>query len=253
MAGFRDQKRLEPGPPPVEAISFPWESMRKPVDVLEQIAKSDDAVFAFDANDLVILWNKGCERLLGRPAYEVLGRHCYDIMCGRDAFGNMYCCPSCPITIQARTRKDQPVQRFELDVNAGGNRRKKVSITTFALPAVRSGPATLVHVLREPGAGASQLETDLAAAVEPPAESRPAPRAATPLTKRELEILRLMARGTPTSVIADQMFIAPVTVRNHIARILQKLDVHSKLAAVAFAYRNRLIPAESAPLPTRRG
>jgi DNA-binding NarL/FixJ family response regulator len=73
------------------------------------------------------------------------------------------------------------------------------------------------------------------------------------LTKRELEILRLMARGTPTSVIADQMFIAPVTVRNHIARILQKLDVHSKLAAVAFAYRNRLIPAESAPLPTRRG
>jgi len=62
--------------------------MPKAVDVLEQIAKSDDAVFAFDANDLVILWNKGCERLLGRPAYEVLGRHCYDIMCGRDAFGN---------------------------------------------------------------------------------------------------------------------------------------------------------------------
>ena len=56
-----------------------------------------------------------------------------------------------------------------------------------------------------------------------------------------------MARGTPTGAIAEQMFIAPVTVRNHIARILQKLDVHSKLAAVAFAYRNRLIPDESAP------
>jgi DNA-binding CsgD family transcriptional regulator len=227
------------------------------VDVLEQIAKSDDAVFAFDANDLVILWNKGCERLLGRPAYEVLGRHCYDIMCGRDAFGNMYCCPSCPITVQARTGKEDPVQRFELEVAAAGGKRKKVAITTFALPAVRSGPATLVHVLREPGSGASSLESDLAAAVEPPAERRAAGRAGaganSPLTKRELEILRLMARGTPTSAIADQMFIAPVTVRNHIARILQKLDVHSKLAAVAYAYRNRLISSESASLPARRG
>jgi len=222
--------------------------MPKAVDVLEQIAKSDDAVFAFDANDLVILWNKGCERLLGRPAYEVLGRHCYDIMCGRDAFGNVYCCPSCPITVQARTRKEDPVQRFELEVNAAGGKRKKVSITTFALPAVRSGPATLVHVLREPGAGASDLETDLAAAVEPSdPQSPPRSGAGAPLTRRELEILRLMARGTPTGAIAEQMFIAPVTVRNHIARILQKLDVHSKLAAVAFAYRNRLIPDESAP------
>jgi DNA-binding CsgD family transcriptional regulator len=226
------------------------------VDVLEQIAKSDDAVFAFDANDLVILWNKGCERLLGRPAYEVLGRHCYDIMCGRDAFGNMYCCPSCPITVLARTRKEDPVLRFELEVAAAGGKRRKVSITTFALPAVRSGPATLVHVLREPGSGASPLESDLAAALEQPAERRAAGRAGagagSPLTKRELEILRLMARGTPTSAIAEQMFIAPVTVRNHIARILQKLDVHSKLAAVAYAYRNRLISSESASLPTRR-
>jgi len=229
--------------------------MTRPVDLLEQIAKSDDAVFAFDANDLVILWNKGCERLLGRPAYEVLGRHCYDIMCGRDAFGNMYCCPSCPITTQARSHKDDPVQRFELDVAAAGGRRKKVSITTFAIPAVRAGPATLVHVLREPGGAASTLEDDLAEAVKPPTGERPSHAPSTqgnPLTKRELEILRLMARGIPTGAIAEQMFIAPVTVRNHIARILQKLDVHSKLAAVAYAYKNRLIPSESAPLPTRR-
>jgi DNA-binding CsgD family transcriptional regulator len=229
------------------------DAMARPVDVLEQIAKSEDAVFAFDANDLVILWNKGCERLLGRPAYEVLGRHCYDIMCGRDAFGNIYCCPSCPITLQARTRRDDPVQRFELEVSAAGGKRKKVAITTFALPAVRSGPATLVHVLRDPASGASPLEADLAAAVEPSAErSTGRGGAGSPLTKRELEILRLMARGTTTAAIAEQMFIAPVTVRNHIARILQKLDVHTKLAAVAYAYRNRLIPSESAQLPTRR-
>ena len=58
-----------------------------------------------------------------------------------------------------------------------------------------------------------------------------------------------MARGLATTVIAEQLFISPVTVRNHIARILSKLDVHTKLAAVAFAYRNGLIAPESASLP----
>ena len=70
------------------------------------------------------------------------------------------------------------------------------------------------------------------------------------MTEREQEILRRMARGLPTASIAEQLFISPVTVRNHIARILSKLDVHTKLAAVAFAYRNGLIePEGAAPLP----
>ena len=44
-----------------------------------------------------------------------------------------------------------------------------------------------------------------------------------------------MAEGLSTSKIAKESFIAPVTVRNHVQNILQKLDVHTKLAAVVFA------------------
>jgi DNA-binding CsgD family transcriptional regulator len=229
--------------------------MSRPVDALDQIAKSGDAVFALDGNDLVILWNKHCEELLGRPAYEVLGRRCYDVMCGRDIYGNMYCCPSCPISRQARTDSEDPVARFELDVPTTGGGKKRLAITTFAIRGARSSPTTLVHVLREPGTEASPLEHELAAAVS----DRPAPRspARAPdgqlarLTKREQEILGKMAQGLTTSVIADQMFISPVTVRNHIAKILQKLDVHTKLAAVAFAYRNGLVQSESQGLPVQ--
>ena len=125
--------------------------MSRSVDVLDQIAKSDTAVFAFDANDLVILWNKGCEKLLGRSAYQVLGRHCYDIMCGRDMYGNLYCCPNCPITVQAREHPKDPVQRFELDVATGDGGTRRVAITTFAIPGPRPALATLVHVIRIPG------------------------------------------------------------------------------------------------------
>lgn len=61
------------------------------------------------------------------------------------------------------------------------------------------------------------------------------------LTDRELEILRLLAAGSSTAAIARKLSISPTTVRNHVQRILTKLHVHSRLAAVALAYAEGLI------------
>jgi len=61
------------------------------------------------------------------------------------------------------------------------------------------------------------------------------------LTEREQEVLGCLAREMSTSGIGPKLSIAPVTVRNHIQSILQRLDVHSKLAAVVYAYRHELI------------
>ncbi|MHB1361760.1 MAG: response regulator transcription factor [Thermoleophilia bacterium] len=57
------------------------------------------------------------------------------------------------------------------------------------------------------------------------------------LTRRELEILQLLARGLNNDVISRQLYISPTTTRNHIQNILGKLGVHSKLEAVACAVR----------------
>ncbi len=62
-------------------------------------------------------------------------------------------------------------------------------------------------------------------------------RAITRLTRRELEILQLLARGLNNDVISKQLYISPTTTRNHIQNILGKLGVHSKLEAVAYAVR----------------
>lgn len=56
------------------------------------------------------------------------------------------------------------------------------------------------------------------------------------LTAREHEILRLLALGLGTSAIARGLSISTATVRNHVQRILAKLRVHSRLAAVARGY-----------------
>jgi DNA-binding NarL/FixJ family response regulator len=77
----------------------------------------------------------------------------------------------------------------------------------------------------------------IAAARERTAERPPI----EPLTPREFEVLRALAEGLSSREICDRLFIAPNTLRTHVQNIMAKLHVHSKLEAVAFALRHRLI------------
>jgi DNA-binding NarL/FixJ family response regulator len=61
------------------------------------------------------------------------------------------------------------------------------------------------------------------------------------LTPREREILQLMAQGLDNRAIAEKLFISFTTVRGHVQNILEKLDAHSKLEAVARANQHGLI------------
>jgi DNA-binding NarL/FixJ family response regulator len=61
------------------------------------------------------------------------------------------------------------------------------------------------------------------------------------LTRRELEILRLLAAGEKTKAVAEGLHVSPATVRNHVQNILGKLGVHSRLQAVAYATNHRLL------------
>ncbi len=66
-------------------------------------------------------------------------------------------------------------------------------------------------------------------------------RVVEPLTPRELEILRTLTEGLSTPEICERLFIAPNTLRTHVQNIMGKLRVHSKLEAVAFALKYRLV------------
>jgi DNA-binding NarL/FixJ family response regulator len=61
------------------------------------------------------------------------------------------------------------------------------------------------------------------------------------LTRREREVLELLAAGLDRRQIAERLQIAPRTQRNHVARILTKLGVHSQFQALVFALRHDLI------------
>lgn len=214
-------------------------------EVLDRIARSGEAVFAIDSSDRVILWNKKAEQLLGRTARSVLGKHCYDVLGGRDAQGNIYCYRNCPVAHQARQMTADPVHTFPLAVEVGKSGRKWFNVSLFAIPSYHPALSTVVHVVREGEDKPSGLEHDLAKEARPPVEAlwpmMTKEGEPVDLTAREKEILRCLAEGLSTAAVARKLFISPVTVRNHVQSILHKLDVHTKLAAVVFAYKHDLI------------
>jgi DNA-binding NarL/FixJ family response regulator len=88
---------------------------------------------------------------------------------------------------------------------------------------------------------AGKLLTEFAALArrddEERAQELPAPR----LTDREMQVLKLVARGMNNRDIAKELFISENTVKNHVRNILEKLQIHSRMEAVMVAVREKLI------------
>lgn len=215
-------------------------------DVLDVLARSETPALAVDLGGHIVFWNHAAERLLGRPTNQVLGRRCYDVLGGKDVFGNRYCHENCaPISM---TRKGESVQGFEIVVGSTPKHEQSLNVNVLRIPGERPELATLVHIL-QPIDQASRLTRALErlgaqkpgnghGEWEPVSTTGPvAMPSSPPLTDREKEILRWVAAGLQNKEIAQKLGISLATVRNHIHNILEKLDVHSKLEAVSLAFR----------------
>ena len=122
-----------------------------------------------------------------------------------------------------------------IKAGASGYLLKEISIDEVAT-AIRSvaGGQSLISPSM-----ASKLLTEFATMIKKGDERQqvPAPR----LTDRELEVLKLVAKGLNNRDIAKELFISENTVKNHIRNILEKLQLHSRMEAVVYAVREKLL------------
>ncbi|GAA1960980.1 response regulator transcription factor [Catenulispora subtropica] len=111
-------------------------------------------------------------------------------------------------------------------------------------------PHTIPDALRAVQRGESQVSPSMAAklltgfaalARGAEAPSAPVPAAAPKLTDREMEVLKLVATGRNNREIAKELFITENTVKNHVRNILEKLQLHSRMEAVVYAVREKLL------------
>jgi PAS domain S-box-containing protein len=215
------------------------------ISLAEIFSSAVDGVLGVDQDHMITLWNKAAERLVGYTAAEVTGRPCSEVWAVKSRAGCRLCGADCsPIT---SARNEEPVEGREIMIHTKAGRSLWIHVSTIVVPADMPGRFTMVHIFHDV---TRQVETEIllgkvqsllgGEGVLPDGGKISAPDTASPLkvlTPREQEVLRFIARGETAKGIAKQLHISTTTARNHTQKILAKLGLHTKLEAVAVAFR----------------
>src|SRR5438067_615733 len=133
------------------------------------------------------------------------------------------------------TMSDEEADLYEaIKAGASGYLLKEISIEEVpdAIRSVWSGQSRISPSM------ASKLLSEFAAMSQRTGDSK---QVAAKLTEREMQVLRLVAQGLNNKDIAEKLFISENTVKNHIRNILDKLHLHSRMEAVVYAVKEKLL------------
>ncbi|OGH60728.1 MAG: hypothetical protein A3G34_11460 [Candidatus Lindowbacteria bacterium RIFCSPLOWO2_12_FULL_62_27] len=214
-------------------------------DLKKCLAATADGAFAIDAKKRIILWNAAARRIFGRTSGEVLGRCCHEVVAGYDVFCNPFCKRDC--TIASMVRRGEMPEHFTIKTKTRTGRDLWLSVSIVVPPIrpVRSGPV-IVHLFRPTqwsdrlDVTAREIGTHLSRRIGGGRPANPAPPP-SPLSRREHQVLGLMADGVESKAIAQRLGISYPTVRVHTRSILLKLKCHSRLEAVSEARKRGFV------------
>nr|WSX50960.1 response regulator transcription factor [Streptomyces sp. NBC_00974] len=112
----------------------------------------------------------------------------------------------------------------------------------------RSGPTLLIEGVRAAMAGDTLISPQITVRLlsRPARERRIAPRAAHPLTEREVEIVRLVAKGHTNAEIGAELFISAGTAKTHVANVQAKLGVRNRVGIATWAWEHGVVGPDRA-------
>ncbi|WIG60554.1 MAG: hypothetical protein OJF49_003302 [Ktedonobacterales bacterium] len=213
--------------------------------LLVDVAQASASAFAVDAQRRIVFWNAAAETLLGYAAEEVLGHSCAEVLkncCGVGTHG------ACAASWDAA--RLPLARRVETSLRTRAGVMCPVRMLTL-LAHNGSDEARLVHLLGEQGTGPHDTPNGKGTMPEQTvrpdhhaghhAEQHGAFSPVSHLTKREREVLRLLASGMVTGDIATTLGISRLTARNHVTNVIEKLGVKTRLQAVVVASQAGLV------------
>ena len=139
------------------------------------------------------------------------------------------------------TVSDEEEDLYEaIKAGANGYLLKEISVEEVAeaIRAVMQGQSLISPSM------ASKLLSEFNALVRRAEDRQQFPAPA--LTSREIEVLRLVAKGMSNREIAEELYISENTVKNHVRNILEKLHLHNRMEAVIYAVKERLLDIREA-------
>jgi PAS domain S-box-containing protein len=228
------------------------QTLPKEVVPFVQALKTAEGFFAVDCDQRIVHWNESAEQMTGRSAPEVLGKPCHEVFAGRDAQNFRFCRHNCPVTQNAR--RGRTTNDYDVIARRADGTDMWANVSVMLLKQQRGAPLVL-HTFRDV-TERRRVETFARRAMEslreiesPPqsqdqAESEteePRPTPVPPLSRREMQVLQLMAVGLSTKDIAEHLGVSPITARNHITHVISKLGAGNRLQAVLYASRRHLI------------
>lgn len=181
---------------------------------------------------------------------------------GRDAIESARRCSPDVILMDVRMPRLDGIEATRAILSTPGTNQRVLILTTFDLddyvyPALRAGasgfmlkdaPAEqLVEAIRVVAAGEALLAPSVTRRLIEDLTRKPGRDALvqavgiSQLTERELEVLRLVAKGLSNAEIANQLFLGEATVKTHVGRMLTKLGLRDRVQAVVLAYESGLI------------
>lgn len=217
-------------------------------DELKKLVDSTcDPAFAVNSEGLISAWNAGAEKLFGRPAAEALGQRCGALVNGSDECGAV-CSENC--TVRQSVENRHPLGNFDLQIEtANGRQWSNVSVLIaddhnstmpYAIYIIRliDLRKRLEILVRDFVVSSTSVSPENAVAM---ITSTRAPAKDAELSSRELEVLKLLARGESSKSIGEVLHISRTTVNNHVQHLLRKLNAHNRLEAIRRAEHAGLI------------
>lgn len=217
------------------------------LDAMEIARLSEGPVIVTDADDRILGCNRAAAELLGCEPGRITGRTFAQVFRPLDIFNN-------PLSYDSSLflrflSEGRPLRNFQCNLRkaCGQYQRSAVSVVVVLGPAPasyelayllwpvmrrRKADEVIARLLNQAGySDGKGLGEDL----------RDAAAGQSVLTRRQAEILRLVAEGRSTEAIASELGISNETVRHHVRNTLARLGVHSRVEAVSIAYQRHLI------------